>query len=79
MSRLHGLSIREEEEMGQKERLFTPAEVGALFRVHPRTATRWGTSGRLASIRTPGGHRRFPESAVMALFNQMHSAEAVAS
>lgn len=39
--------------------LLTPAEVAALFRVDPKTVTRWATSGRLPSIRTPGGHRRF--------------------
>lgn len=49
------------------ERLLTPGEVAALFRVDPKTVTRWATSGRLSSIRTPGGHRRFRESEVNAL------------
>ena len=44
---------------GNNERLLTPGEVAALFRVDPKTVTRWAASGRITSIRTPGGHRRF--------------------
>ncbi|HEX8866244.1 MAG TPA: BldC family transcriptional regulator, partial [Lentzea sp.] len=40
------------------ERLLTPGEVANLFRVDPKTVTRWATAGRIGSIRTPGGHRR---------------------
>ena len=43
----------------QGERLLTPGEVASLFRVDPKTVTRWATAGRIGSIRTPGGHRRF--------------------
>lgn len=49
------------------ERLLTPGEVAALFRVDPKTVTRWAAAGRISSIRTPGGHRRFRESEVRAL------------
>ena len=52
---------------GNHERLLTPGEVAALFRVDPKTVTRWAASGRITSIRTPGGHRRFRESEVRAL------------
>jgi excisionase family DNA binding protein len=52
---------------GSNERLLTPGEVAALFRVDPKTVTRWAASGRISSIRTPGGHRRFRESEVRAL------------
>ena len=51
----------------QAERLLTPGEVAALFRVDPKTVTRWASAGRLGSIRTPGGHRRFRETEVRAL------------
>jgi excisionase family DNA binding protein len=47
--------------------LLTPGEVAALFRVDPKTVTRWAAAGRIGSIRTPGGHRRFRESEVRAL------------
>lgn len=39
--------------------LLTPSEVAQMFRVDPKTVTRWATAGRIGSIRTPGGHRRF--------------------
>ena len=39
--------------------LLTPAEVAALFRVDPKTVTRWAKAGKLSSIRTLGGHRRY--------------------
>ena len=38
-----------------------------MFRVDPKTVTRWAAAGRISSIRTPGGHRRFRESEVRAL------------
>lgn len=38
----------------------TPEEVAKLFRVCPKTVTRWSRSGKLpAAYRTLGGHRRF--------------------
>ncbi len=53
--------------MNANERLMTPGEVATMFRVDPKTVSRWAESGRIRSIRTPGGHRRFPESEVLAL------------
>lgn len=52
---------------GQSDRLLTPGEVAALFRVDPKTVTRWAASGRISSIRTPGGHRRYREVEIRAL------------
>lgn len=51
----------------QPEKLLTPAEVAALFRCDPKTVTRWAKDGKLSSIRTLGGHRRYREAEVMAL------------
>lgn len=51
----------------EPEPLLTPAEVAALFRVDPKTVTRWAKAGKLSSIRTLGGHRRYRESEVRAL------------
>lgn len=53
--------------MESRDRLLKPGEVADLFRVDPKTVTRWAAEGKLNSIRTPGRHRRFPESAVRAL------------
>ncbi len=56
--------------MDTQDRLLTPAEVAALFRVDPKTVTRWATAGRMSRIRTPGGHSRFRESEVRALLEE---------
>ena len=47
--------------------LLTPGEVAVMFRVNPKTVTRWARAGRISAIRTMGGHRRFRESEVRAL------------
>jgi excisionase family DNA binding protein len=55
----------------ESEALLTPAEVAAMFRVDPKTVTRWAKAGKLSSIRTLGGHRRYRESEVRALLSGM--------
>jgi excisionase family DNA binding protein len=55
---------------GEGERLLTPAEVAALFRVDPKTVTRWAKAGKLSSIRTLGGHRRYWEAEVRRLLDR---------
>ena len=47
----------------------TPAEVAVIFFVDPKTVTRWAQAGKLDSVRTPGGHRRFLKSDVLALLS----------
>jgi excisionase family DNA binding protein len=54
-----------------QENLLTPAEVAALFRVDPKTVTRWAKAGKLTSIRTLGGHRRYKESEVKTLLKSI--------
>ncbi|HEY5515248.1 MAG TPA: BldC family transcriptional regulator [Pengzhenrongella sp.] len=49
------------------EALLTPSEVASLFRVDPKTVTRWAKAGKLSSIRTLGGHRRYRELEVREL------------
>ena len=56
-----------EPESRPAEPLLTPAEVATMFRVDPKTVTRWAKAGKLTSIRTLGGHRRYRESEVRAL------------
>ncbi len=51
----------------ESEALLTPSEVATLFRVDPKTVTRWAKAGKLTSIRTLGGHRRYRESEVRSL------------
>ena len=54
-----------------QEVLLTPAEVASLFRVDPKTVTRWAKAGKLTSIRTLGGHRRYKESEVKSLLTSI--------
>ena len=49
------------------EALLTPSEVAELFRVDPKTVTRWAKAGKISSIRTLGGHRRYRESEIRGL------------
>ncbi|PKQ27360.1 MAG: MerR family DNA-binding transcriptional regulator [Actinobacteria bacterium HGW-Actinobacteria-4] len=62
----------------EPEKLLTPSEVAAIFRVDPKTVTRWAKVGKLSSIRTLGGHRRFREAEVHSLLaeaqEQRHTA-----
>ena len=53
--------------MPATETLLTPGEVAGMFRVDPKTVTRWARDGKLTSIRTLGGHRRYREAEVRAL------------
>lgn len=61
----------------EPEKLLTPSEVAAIFRVDPKTVTRWAKIGRLSSVRTLGGHRRFPESEVRQLLAEAQSPRTV--
>ena len=49
------------------EPLLTPAEVATMFRVDPKTVTRWAKAGKLTSARTLGGHRRYREREIREL------------
>jgi excisionase family DNA binding protein len=65
--------------MSGQEVLLTPKEVAALFKVDPKTVTRWAKAGKLTSIRTLGGHRRYKESEVKALLNAIPGANSAPS
>ena len=59
-------------EMGHEgEELLTPSEVAAMFRVNPKTVTRWARSGKISAIRTLGGHRRFRASEIRRFLEQV--------
>jgi excisionase family DNA binding protein len=53
--------------------LLTPAEVAALFRVNPKTVTRWARAGKITAIRTLGGHRRFRASEIRRCLEQLEN------
>ncbi len=59
----------------QPDALLTPAEVASLFRVNPKTVTRWARAGKITAIRTLGGHRRFRASEIRRCLQQMETGE----
>jgi excisionase family DNA binding protein len=61
--------------INSQDNLLTPAEVAALFRVDPKTVTRWAKAGKLTSFRTLGGHRRYKESEVKELLKRISPSE----
>ena len=56
--------MADHDDLDAPEQLLTPSEVAALFRVNPKTVTRWARSGKISAIRTLGGHRRFRASEI---------------
>lgn len=66
-------------EIAGMEKLLTPAEVASMFRVDPKTVTRWARTGKLNSIRTLGGHRRYREGEVRALLAGVPAPEPAAA
>jgi len=57
-------------ETPEPEELLTPSEVAAMFRVNPKTVTRWARAGRISYIKTLGGHRRFKASEIRRLLEE---------
>ena len=51
--------------------LLTPSEVAAMFRVNPKTVTRWARAGKISAIRTLGGHRRFRAAEIRRFLEQV--------
>lgn len=60
------------------EKLLTPAEVAQIFRVDPKTVTRWAQAGKLSSLRTLGGHRRYRRAEIDRLIAPADGAEPAA-
>lgn len=63
--------MTEYDDVNGNDALLTPAEVAAMFRVNPKTVTRWARAGKLNAIRTLGGHRRFRASEIRRCLDEM--------
>jgi excisionase family DNA binding protein len=50
-----------------------PHQVAELFDISPKTVTIWANKGKLPSMRTLGGHRRYPEAEIRALVERLKS------
>lgn len=57
----------------EQETLLTPAEVAKIFRVDPKTVSRWAKAGKITAIRTLGGHRRYRQSEIQAIIKSQPS------
>ncbi len=68
--------MADHDELDSPDALLTPSEVAAMFRVNPKTVTRWARAGKLNAIRTLGGHRRFKASEIRKCLEEMSQAEA---
>ncbi len=70
-------SVREERQAMQDrtdpDALLTPSEVAEMFRVNPKTVTRWARAGKISAIRTLGGHRRFRAIEISKFLEQVES------
>jgi excisionase family DNA binding protein len=53
--------------MENDDKLLSPGEVAKRLGVHPKTLIRWSDAGKIPSVRTLGGHRRYRESVVKAI------------
>ena len=50
--------------MAQAEALLTPREAAATIGVSYATVKQWILSGKITTMKTPGGHHRVPQSAL---------------
>jgi excisionase family DNA binding protein len=53
-----------------KGHLLRTSDVATLFQVSERTVSEWAKRGQIPSVRTPGGHRRYPADAIRALLQE---------
>lgn len=56
--------------VSRKPKLLVPLQVALLFGVDPKTTARWADEGKIETIRTLGGHRRFSPDEVRRLLNK---------
>ena len=63
------------DDLAYDDALLTPSEVAAMFRVNPKTVTRWARAGKISAIRTLGGHRRFRSSEIRQFLAQVEETQ----
>lgn len=56
--------------------LLTPSEVAVMFRVNPKTVTRWARAGKISAVRTLGGHRRFRAAEIRRILSEVQDLQA---
>lgn len=53
------------------------ADVALLFEVSERTVSEWAKKGQIPSVRTPGGHRRYPAEGIRWLLDESRKGRAL--
>ncbi len=67
LQRLFGESVPE----GLTSQFLRTADVASLFQVSERTVSDWARRGRIPSVRTPGGHRRYPAEEIRRIMREV--------
>ncbi len=57
-------------------RLLRTKDVALLFQVSERAVAEWARKGKIPSVRTPGGHRRYPAGRILDLLRGSESTDA---
>jgi excisionase family DNA binding protein len=55
--------------------LLRTSDVARLFQVSERTVSDWARRGRIPSVRTPGGHRRYAAEEMHRLMAEIEAGE----
>ena len=66
-------SERDAESAGREHQFLKTSEVARMLHVSPKTIARWSVEKRLPHTITPGGHRRFPASAIRELAERLET------
>ena len=61
------------------ESYFTRSEIARIFEVAPNTVNRWVRGGKLPSVVSPGGRRRYPVDEILKLIPVPARADRTAS
>ena len=56
------------------KKLLRTSDIALLFQVSERTVAEWARRGRIPSVRTPGGHRRYPSEQIVKLLRDAEMA-----
>jgi len=59
--------------MTDRAKYLLSSEVAALFEVSSRTPPRWVNEGKISSLKTPGGHNRYPVEEIEALIRDHYT------
>ena len=57
--------------MPSRDNYLRTSDVARILKVSPKTVARWAKEGRIPYLATLGGHRRFPESVIEDLLEQL--------